>query len=438
MSTPNEIIRVKRDGGELTRGQIEAFVNGLVDGSFADYQATALLMAIVLRGMSSAETACLTEAMLRSGKVYELGGLERPKVDKHSTGGVGDKVSLILAPLAASAGLCVPMMSGRGLGHTGGTLDKLESIPGFSVDLDEDAFRAQLARIHQAMIGQSEDVVPADRILYALRDVTATVESIPLICSSILSKKMAEGIEALVLDVKCGSGAFMETEAEARELAESLVEIARRMGRKTSALITRMDEPLGNAVGNALEVDEVIACLKGEGPADLMEVTFALTAEMMRLGGLVESTGEALEILKAKVVDGSAMAAFRELIEAQGGDAGVVDDPKRLPGATIVDSVYANGEGYIGKMDARLIGEAAHRLGAGRNRAEDAVDPAVGIVVLKKTGDRVAESDVLFEIHANDPARIDSALDKLDDAFEIVSDPPARPALIMDRLIDDN
>jgi len=435
MGRAEAIIRIKRDGGELNRDQIEAFVSGLVRGDFADYQATALLMAIVLRGMSAAETACLTEAMMRSGKVYDLGEIGRPKVDKHSTGGVGDKVSLILAPLAASAGLCVPMMSGRGLGHTGGTLDKLEAIPGFSVDLDEAAFRAQLASIHQAMIGQSEDVAPADRVLYALRDVTATVESIPLICSSILSKKMAEGIDALVLDVKCGSGAFMRTENDARELARALVDIARTMGRKTSALITRMDEPLGSAVGNALEVEEAIACLRGEGPADLMEVTYALTAEMMRLGGLAERGGDALAALQAKVADGSALAAFRELIEAQGGDGRVLDDPERLPRAAFVDSLRAGSAGYVGRMDARLIGEAAHLLGAGRNRAEDAVDPAAGIRVLGKAGDEVGDDDVLFEIHANDPVRIDSALDKLDEAFEIVKERPAGPALILDRLI---
>ena len=331
MESPQEIIRIKRDGGALSEAQIRRFVSGVVDGSFRDYQASALLMAIVLKGMSPEETGWLTEAMLRSGKVYRLAGLKRPKVDKHSTGGVGDKVSIVLAPLAASAGLCVPMMSGRGLGHTGGTLDKLESIPGFSVGLDEAAFEAQLGRIHQAMIGQSEDIVPADRILYALRDVTGTVESIPLISASIMSKKLAEGIDALVLDVKCGSGAFMKTEPEARALAESLVGIARRTGRRASALITRMESPLGLAVGNALEVLECIDCLKGGGPEDLMEVTYALTAEMLRLGGLVEKAAEALPLLREKIASGAALAAFRELVEAQGGDPAVIDDPSGFP-----------------------------------------------------------------------------------------------------------
>ncbi len=434
MASAPEIIAAKRDGAALSRRQIEDFIAGVVDGSFKDYQASALLMAIVLNGMNAEETGWLTEAMLRSGRVVELPEIRRPKVDKHSTGGVGDKVSLILAPLAATAGLCVPMMSGRGLGHTGGTLDKLESIPGFRVDLDDGAYRRQLAEIHQAMIGQSADMVPADRILYALRDVTGTVESIPLISASILSKKMAEGIDALVLDVKCGSGAFMRTEPEARRLAESLVSIARRMGRPATACLTRMDQPLGRAAGNALEVIESIECLKGGGPADLMEVTYALTAEMMRLGGLVESAGDALPLLREKIESGEALAAFRELIEAQGGDSGVIDDVTKFPKAEEVRAFEASSDGYVTRVDARAVGEAVHRLGAGRSRRDEPVDPAVGIVLHKKVGDAVRAGDLLCEVHANDSRRLETAMDRLEQAFSIDETPPDIQNLIIDTL----
>ena len=312
--TSQEIIAHKRDGLALSRSELEQFVDGVVSGDFRDYQASALLMAIVLKGMTAEETSWLTEAMMRSGRIVELPEIRRPKVDKHSTGGVGDKVSLILAPLAAACGLCVPMMSGRGLGHTGGTLDKLEAIPGFRTLLSDAEYRSQLQSIHQAMIGQSDDMVPADRKLYALRDVTATVESIPLICASILSKKLAEGIDALVLDVKFGHGAFMPDEAAGRKLADSLVAISARMGKPTTALLTRMDEPLGRMIGNSLEVIEAIKCLRGEGPADLMEVTYALGAEMLVLGGLHTTQAEAMVALKAAIANGRALEGFRALV----------------------------------------------------------------------------------------------------------------------------
>lgn len=393
-------------------------------------------MAIVLQGMSHEETACLTEAMMRSGRVVELPEIKRPKIDKHSTGGVGDKVSLILAPLAASLGLCVPMMSGRGLGHTGGTLDKLESIPGFQVNLSDAAYRAQLGSIHQAMIGQSADIVPADRKLYALRDVTATVESIPLICASILSKKLAEGIDALVLDVKCGRGAFMKTEAEARALAEALVKISAGVGKPTTALLTRMDQPLGNAVGNALEVMEAIDCLNGDGPPDLMCVTYELVAEMLRLGGRCESRAQAQELMDSAIQSGAALQAFRELLVAQGGDVRVLYDSSQLPAAKHhFELRYDPTEpGYVAGVDALLVGEAARLLGAGRAHAEAPIDPAVGFVFNKKVGAAVAPGDLICRVHYNASETLEPALDRLRAALTYSTRPVAIPELMIDRI----
>jgi pyrimidine-nucleoside phosphorylase len=433
---PQEIIARKRDGEVLSQREIEQFVSGVVTGEFTDYQSSALLMAIVLRGMSSEETAWLTEAMMRSGRVADLSAIKRPKVDKHSTGGVGDKVSLILAPLAAACGLCVPMVSGRGLGHTGGTLDKLDAIPGFSVDLDDAAYRRQLEAIHLALIGQSADMVPADRKLYALRDVTATVESIPLICASILSKKLAEGIDALVLDVKCGSGAFMKTESDARELAEALVKISRGVGKPTSALITRMEQPLGRAVGNGLEVIEAIECLKGNGPDDLMEVTYALTAEMLVLGGICRSPSEAKEHMEAAIGGGRALEFFRELLSAQGGDAAVIEDSSRLPQAKGQFELCYQGEEtvYLSKLDALAVGEAARLLGAGRANAESEIDLAVGFVFEKKLGDAVKPGETVATIHFNDTGKLEAARERLKEAIEYSPDKPEPPSLIIDRL----
>lgn len=433
---PQEIIAKKRDARELSQKEIETFVSGVVSGEFTDYQASALLMAIVLNGMSTGETAFLTEAMMRSGRVVELPEITRPKVDKHSTGGVGDKVSLILAPLAAACGLCVPMMSGRGLGHTGGTLDKLESIPGFSVGLEDTAYRKQLTEIHQAMIGQSADIVPADRKLYALRDVTATVESIPLICASILSKKLAEGIDALVLDVKCGEGAFMKNESDARELAGALVQISRGVGKPTSALITRMEQPLGCAVGNSLEVIEAIECLKGKGPADLMEVTYALTGEMLVLGGICESMQVAQGRMEAAIADGSALEAFRQLTEAQGGDAAVIEDYGRLPKTGERSEITYEGEGpaFLSELNALAAGEAGRLLGAGRANAASEIDPAVGIAFVKKLGDPVQPGDVVATIHYNDPEKLDAARERLLRGIKYSPDKPELLTLIIDRL----
>ena len=434
--TSQEIIAHKRDGLALSRSELEQFVDGVVSGDFRDYQASALLMAIVLKGMTAEETSWLTEAMMRSGRIVELPEIGRPKVDKHSTGGVGDKVSLILAPLAAACGLCVPMMSGRGLGHTGGTLDKLEAIPGFRTLLSDAEYRSQLQSIHQAMIGQSDDMVPADRKLYALRDVTATVESIPLICASILSKKLAEGIDALVLDVKFGHGAFMPDEAAGRKLADSLVAISARMGKPTTALLTRMDEPLGRMIGNSLEVIEAIKCLRGEGPADLMEVTYALGAEMLVLGGLHTTQAEAMVALKAAIANGRALEGFSALVEAQGGDASVVDDFGRLPQSErTMDFALDNNEKMsVSGLDARSFGEAACLLGAGRVSTDSVIDPAVGLELLKKVGDPVEPGEAIVRIHYQDTETLHAAETRLRKAITLSEDCPAEKPLIVDRI----
>jgi pyrimidine-nucleoside phosphorylase len=433
---PQEIIAHKRDGLALSREEVEAFVSGVVSGDFKDYQSSALLMAIWLKGMTPEETAWLTEAMMRSGRIVELPEISRPKVDKHSTGGVGDKVSLILAPLVAACGLCVPMMSGRGLGHTGGTLDKLEAIPGFSTQMSDADYRKQLLAIHQAMIGQSADMVPADRKLYALRDVTGTVESIPLICASILSKKLAEGIDSLVLDVKFGHGAFMKTEADGRELAEALVAICANMGKPTSALLTRMDEPLGRMIGNSLEVIESIDCLRGEGPEDLMEVTYALCAEMLMIGGLYLKKSDAMDALKEAITSGAALEGFRALVEAQGGDAGVIDDYQRLPlTAQTKDLALANEVPmYVAGLDARSFGQAACILGAGRASTDSVIDPAVGLELLKKVGDPVQSGEAIVRIHYNDTDLLEAAEARLKQGIQLSEERPEVLPLVVDRI----
>ncbi|MBL00737.1 MAG: thymidine phosphorylase [Opitutales bacterium] len=437
---PQEIISHKRDGLALSQAEVEQFVSGVVSGDFKDYQSSALLMAILLKGMTPEETGWLTEAMMRSGRIVELPEITRPKVDKHSTGGVGDKVSLILAPLVAACGLCVPMMSGRGLGHTGGTLDKLEAIPGFRTDLTDAEYRAQLALLHQAMIGQSADIVPADRKLYALRDVTGTVESIPLICSSILSKKMAEGIDSLVLDVKCGLGAFMKTESEARQLAESLVAISARMGKPTSAILTRMDEPLGHMIGNSLEVIESIDCLKGKGPSDLMEVTYALSAEMLILGG-IESTQEgAMTALKGAINSGAALEGFRALVEAQGGDGTVVDNYNYLPRTGKTKDILLDNDSsmYVQGLDARSFGDAACILGAGRVSTDSIIDPSVGIELLKKVGQAVQPNEAIARIHYQGVDALEAAEARLEKAIKLSSKKPVSSSLIIDQISHEN
>jgi pyrimidine-nucleoside phosphorylase len=427
---PQHIIARKRDGLALTADEIRAFVRGATDGSWADYQLSALLMAIWLRGMSAAETAILTDAVVRSGSVADLSRVSRFKVDKHSTGGVGDKVSIHLAPMAAACGLAVPMISGRGLGHTGGTLDKLESIPGFRADLTLGEFEAQVARVGTALIGQTAELAPADRKLYALRDATATVECIPLICASIMGKKLAEGIDALVLDVKFGRGAFMKDKARARELAGALAAIGVSVGKPVRAVLTAMEEPLGRAVGNAIEVAESLACLRGQGPRDVMEVTFALGGQMLLMGGLARTGAEAREKLEASVASGAALAKFREIVAAQGGDPRVVDDPGLLPQAAVKVAVTSVPGGHVRSVDAMGVALAALGLGAGRARAEDKIDPTVGVAALVKTGEKVPPGGTLCVIHASDRKHAAEAQKILEAAIELGDQPAVPPPLI--------
>ena len=426
-----DIVVKKRDGVSLTRDEIRFFVAGVTDGTLPDYQASALLMAIVLRGMSAEETAWLTDAMIASGVRVDLGDIPGVKVDKHSTGGVGDKTSLILAPLAAACGVPIPMMSGRGLGHTGGTLDKLESIPGFRVRLSIDDMKAALAKTGCSMVGPTEHIAPADKKLYALRDVTGTVESIPLISASIMSKKIAEGIDALVVDVKTGSGAFMKTAADSRRLAQSLVSIGNASGVKTVALITDMDSPLGHAVGNAIEVAECIDVLKGGGPPDLIEVTLALTARLLVLGGVAPDLAHAERLARDTIGSGAGLERFRRIIETQGGDPHVVDDRSRLPHVRDRRLVTATRDGYVTRIDAELVGRASVALGAGRDRVEDPVDPGVGVMVLAKPGDQVRAGDSVLELHYRDRARLDAAEVLAGRAIAIGDErPPLRPLIL--------
>jgi pyrimidine-nucleoside phosphorylase len=427
---PQHIIAKKRDGEALSPSEIEAFVRGATDGSWADYQLSALLMAVFLRGMNADETVTLTKAMMASGVVADLSSVAGIKVDKHSTGGVGDKISLPLAPMVAACGVPVPMISGRGLGHTGGTLDKLESIPGFRTDLSLEEYRRQVERIGCALIGQTRELAPADRKLYALRDVTATVECLPLICASIMSKKLAEGIDALVLDVKFGRGAFMKTEADARALAQAMVGIGRSMGKGVRAVLTAMDQPLGRNVGNALEVAEAIACLRDEGPDDVMEVTYALGEHMLMLAGAAHEAKDARKQLEHAVVSGAALEKFGEIVAAQGGDVHVLEDAGRLPRARRQVALAAGREGVVTAVDAMGVALAALRLGAGRSRAEDTIDPAVGVSGLVKVGETVALGQALCEVHANDEAALAEAQVLLAKAVQIGDTPVApRPAV---------
>ena len=401
-----DIIRAKRDGEVLEPAVIHAFVRGVLDGTWADYQTSALLMAIVLRGMTAEETAALTEAMLSTGRRIDLSGLPGVKVGKHSTGGVGDKVSVVLAPLVAACGVIMPKMSGRGLGHTGGTLDKLESIPGFRVGLDIDEFIHVLGTVGCALIGQTADVAPADKVLYGLRDVTATIESVPLIAASIMSKKLAEGSSALVLDVKCGRGAFMRTLPEALTLARTLVAIGRTHGVPTEALVTGMDAPLGRTVGNALEIRECIETLAGRGPADLVEVVEAVGVRVLLLAGRAPEAGAARAMLREAIASGAAHRKLRAMVEAQGGDVDVIDDPSRLPAARSVSTVTATVDGVVTDIDAAVIGRAAVLVGAGRERKDDPVDHAAGIVLRAAIGETVAAGQPLLDVHGPDQARV--------------------------------
>ncbi len=431
-----DVIRKKRDGVELSQGEIEALVNAYTNGDVPDYQVSAWLMAVVLKGMTRPETAALTDAMLHSGDVLELSSLPAKKVDKHSTGGVGDKTSLVLAPLVAAAGVAVPMISGRGLGHTGGTLDKLEAIPGFNVNLSVAEFRRVLEVCGCAMIGQTAEIAPADRKLYALRDVTGTVESPYLICASIMSKKLAEGIDSLVLDVKTGSGAFMKSEKDAVFLAELMVETGERMGKEVVALITDMDQPLGNKIGNALEVIEVVEVLRGGGPEDLRELCLELAAWMLHLGGVSDTVAKGKQQSAKMISSGKALEKFRQMVELQGGDARVIDDAKRLPQARHTLQVSSAKAGYLASMQCEQIGTACVILGGGRERKEDSVDPAVGIVMHKKVGDRVAAGEPLATIYYNAEAQAARAHQLIEASCVVTDAAPSTKRPLIHRFIE--
>lgn len=396
-----DIIEKKRDGHSLTTEEIYFFIENYTRGNIPDYQASALLMAIYFQGMTIAESAALTMAMVQSGNVVDLSSIPGIKVDKHSTGGVGDTTTLILAPLVASLGIPVAKMSGRGLGHTGGTLDKLEAIKGFNIEISDAEFIELVKENGIAVIGQSENIAPADKLLYALRDVTATVNSIPLIASSIMSKKIAAGADKIVLDVKTGSGAFMTELQATKKLAETMVQIGREVGKETVALITNMDQPLGYAIGNALEVKEAIMTLQGEGPEDLTELTLAVGAEMVCLANKATTTTEAETLLKQQLASGAALTKFKQFIAAQGGDPAVVDNVDLLPKAPFMHAVKSDKSGYVTKIEAKQIGRAAMLLGAGRAKKGDHIDLSVGVILHKKVGDYVSAGDTLCTLHSN-------------------------------------
>jgi pyrimidine-nucleoside phosphorylase len=427
-----EIVRLKRDGRALDRARIEAWIRGVADGTVPDYQSAALLMAIVWRGMTPEETTALTEAMLRSGRVLDWSSLGRPTVDKHSTGGVGDKVSIALAPWVASCGAAVPMIAGRGLGHTGGTLDKLEAIPGFRTAIEPDAFAAQLARVGVVMAGASDDLAPADRALYALRDVTATVESVPLIVASILSKKVASGTKAIVFDVKCGAGAFLAAREDARALGRELIRVAGRLGLDAGAWLTRMDSPLGEAIGNANETAEAFALLRGEGPADAAEVTRALAVAMLRRCGLARGREDAARRLDAALASGDAVRTAEAMVEAQAGDPRAVTDPSRLPSAPAGVAVEAPRSGVVAGWRARTLGEVLVRLGGGRARKEDAIDPGVGIRLLRRDGEPVRAGEPIALVRARRPE--DVPHEAIARAVDIVDTAPGPAPLLLEEI----
>lgn len=426
------VIERKRDGGRIEPDEWRVLARDYAQGVIPDYQMAALLMAIFLRGMDAAETSALTDGMLESGHTLDLSHLPVPRIDKHSTGGVGDKVSIILAPLIASLGVAVPMMSGRGLAHTGGTLDKLESIPGFRTDLSLDEAARQIERIGCALFGQTTEVAPADRKIYALRNATATVESIPLIAASIMSKKLSEGLTGLVLDVKRGSGAFLPQLGI--EVATAMIELGESHGCPVVALLTAMDRPLGHACGNAVEVSESIAALHGRGPADLMEVTYALGAEMLLLAGVVSTHPDARAIMTEAIESGRAARTFQAIIAAQGGDPGVVDDPARLPLAKVVEPFTAPRTGTVAAVDPRAIGWGLVELGAGRSRMDAGIDPSVGFIVTVKPGDRVEHGQQLATVHARDEAATARGLAVLRRAIVVGAEPLSPLPLVSHRV----
>ncbi len=430
-----DIIRRKRHGAELDRQEIAFLISGYTKGAIPDYQMAAFLMAVTLVGMTEQETLALTEEMLHSGSVLDLSELPGEKIDKHSTGGVGDKTSLIIVPLAAAAGVTVPMISGRGLGHSGGTLDKLESIPGFNVGLSLTRFREVLSEAGCALIGQTQEIAPADRKLYALRDVTGTVESVPLILGSILSKKLAEGITGLVLDVKVGSGAFMKDIDSATELGSLLASIAHRMGKRSVAVVSDMDQPLGTHVGNSLEVKESVAVLRGEGPEDLRELCLLLTAYMLVFGRVTSDVDEGKAKAASLIATGAGLEKLAEIVRLQDGDASVIDDPDKLPKAAHRKEVRSPRAGYVGRIDTESLGVAAMLLGAGRETVDGIIDPAVGLVVNSKIGDRLSGGDTLVTIYYNDGRRLEEVERLLASAYHIEDEPPA-PVPLVHKILD--
>ncbi len=430
-----DLIRKKRDSGEHSREEIDFLVSGYTRGDIPDYQMAAWLMATWLRGLSLAETASLTEAMLHSGEVLDLSALPGKKVDKHSTGGVGDKTSLILGPIVAAGGLTVPMISGRGLGHTGGTLDKLESIPGFNVNLSLDQFRRVLRQCGMGLIGQTAEIAPADKKIYALRDATSTVESIGLICASIMSKKLAEGIDALVLDVKTGSGAFMKREEDAVRLAEIMVDTGKRMGKKVVALITDMDQPLGRAAGHSSEIIECIEVLNGQGPADLRDLSIELSAWMLYLGERTKSLEEGRRLAETLIANGQAREKFKQGIKLQGGDERVIEEPQRLPKARSRVDVVSESDGYITGTNCEHFGTALAMLGGGREKKEDAIDPGVALEFHKRIGDPVKKGETLATIHYNAEAKLAEAKSMIAASYLIALEPPREKPRLIRRMI---
>jgi pyrimidine-nucleoside phosphorylase len=427
-----DLIQRKRDGEELAPEEIEFLVEGYTSGDIPDYQMSAFLMATFFSGMSDREVSRLTECMLRSGDTVDLSAIPGVKVDKHSTGGVGDKTSFIVAPLAAAAGVVVPMMSGRALGHTGGTLDKLESIPGFRTNLTAEEFQKQLSELGLCFIGQTEQLAPADRKLYALRDVTGTVESLPLIASSIMSKKLAEGVDALVLDVKVGNGAFMKKQVDARRLAQTMVGIGRRMDKKVQALITDMNQPLGYAVGNALEIMEASQTLQNAGPSDLTKLSLELAARMIHLGKKAGSLDDARRMAEKHLVDGSAYKKFKQVVAAQGGNPQALDKFELLPNATGMREITSPRGGYVSQIDAEDIGVASNMIGAGRDKKEDSIDPAVGIILEVKVGEKIDAGSVLCRLYYTKEDRVEEAADMVEDAFRISGQKPDERELILE------
>ncbi len=431
---PVEIIIEKRNGKAHSPERVRAFVDAFVAGEVADYQMSAWLMAAFLQGLYDAETVALTEAMLHSGDVLTLPSVRKPKVDKHSTGGVGDKISICLAPLVAACGVAVPMISGRGLGHTGGTLDKLEAFPGYSVDIDSKRFEKIVREVGLALIGQTARLAPADRRIYALRDVTGTVESIPLIVASILSKKLAEGIDGLVLDVKVGRGAFMKDIASARALARALVRVGTRAKKNVVALLTDMSAPIGTTIGNALESREAVEVLQGKGPPDTVELTLALGSEMLVSGGIEKKTALARKRLERAIEDGSGLEKLAAMVKAQGGDPRAVHDPSRLPSTKHRVPVKASTSGYVRECDALELGLTSVSLGAGRTRADQKIDPAVGIELLKKPGDRVTKGDPLCLLHVRKPTGLEPLVARARNAFSIGAQKPRPRKMVLERI----